>query len=266
MSQSPIPTPSSGSPFRVKRAAPRDVSVDSRRGRRLSPSEREKCIAAAAVTFFSTHGFDGQTRELAAALGITQPLLYRYFPSKEALIERVFQDVFVGRWDPFWEELIIDRKMDLEARLTQFYVSYASVILTPEWVRLFTLAGLKGLDFNGRYLQMLHKRIFEIIVGELRYEFGRPSLITAPSSDLEIEMIWSLHASIRLIEPPRSVSPGGTRQAPRAPVESITRGSWCGTNGKVTGSEPAAMIVYSKLIVLLPSPRTSMLFGAVNRP
>jgi AcrR family transcriptional regulator len=196
MSQSPIPTPSSGSPFRVKRAAPRDVSVDSRRGRRLSPSDREKCIAAAAVTFFSTHGFDGQTRELAAALGITQPLLYRYFPSKEALIERVFQDVFVGRWDPFWEELIIDRKMDLEARLTQFYVSYASVILTPEWVRLFTLAGLKGLDFNGRYLQMLHKRIFEIIVGELRYEFGRPSLITAPSSDLEIEMIWSLHASI----------------------------------------------------------------------
>jgi hypothetical protein len=43
---------------------------------------------------------------------------------------------------------------------------------------------------------MLHKRIFEIIVGELRYEFDRPSLITAPSSDLEIEMIWSLHASI----------------------------------------------------------------------
>jgi hypothetical protein len=38
------------------------------------------------------------------------------------------------------------------------------------------------------------------------------------------------------------------------------------TNGKVTGSEPAAMIAYSKLIVLLPSPRTSMLFGAVNRP
>src|SRR5258706_14583492 len=112
MSQSPIPTPSSGSPFRVKRAAPRDVSVDSRRGRRLSPSDREKCIAAAAVTVFSTHCFDGQTRELAAALGITQPLLYRYFPSKEALIEGAFPYGFAGRWDPFWVDLIIDRRSD----------------------------------------------------------------------------------------------------------------------------------------------------------
>jgi len=180
----------------VKKAAARDDSANFLRGRRLSPIDREKSIAAAAVTFFSTHGFEGQTRELAATLGITQPLLYRYFPNKEALIERVYQEVFVGRWDPFWEEMIIDRKTDLEARLTQFYVSYASVILTPEWVRLFMFAGLKGLDFNGRYLQMLRKRIFEIIVGELRYEFNRPSLITAPSSDIEIEMIWGLHASI----------------------------------------------------------------------
>jgi AcrR family transcriptional regulator len=196
MSRSPIPVPSSEAPFRVKRAATRGGSANLRRGQRLSPSDREKCIAAAAFTFFSTHGFEGQTRELAAALGITQPLLYRYFPSKEALIERVFQEVFVGRWDPFWEETIVDRKMDLEARLTRFYVSYASVILTPEWVRLFMFAGLKGLDFNGHYLQMLRKRIFEIIIGELRYEFNRPSLITAPSSDMEIEMIWGLHASI----------------------------------------------------------------------
>ena len=31
----------------------------------------------------------------------------------------------------------------------------------------------------------------------------------------------------------------------RAPVESITRGSSCGMNGRVTGSEPAAMIAAS---------------------
>ena len=37
-----------------------------------------------------------------------------------------------------------------------------------------------------------------------------------------------------------------------APVESITRGSSCGMNGSVTGSEPAAMIACSKLTVFLP--------------
>ena len=164
--------------------------------RRLSPSDREKSIASAAVVFFAEHGFEGQTRELAATMGITQPLLYRYFPSKEALIERVYQEVFVGRWDPFWEELIADRAIALEERLIRFYQSYASVILTREWVRLFMFSGLKGLDFNGRYLKMLRGRIFERIIDELRFAFHRPSIHEIPASDIEIEMIWAVHASI----------------------------------------------------------------------
>ncbi|MFZ1428580.1 MAG: TetR/AcrR family transcriptional regulator, partial [Geminicoccaceae bacterium] len=124
------------------------------------------------------------------------PLLYRYFPSKEALIERVYQEVFVGRWDPFWEELIQDRSLPLEARLTGFYQSYARVIVTREWVRLFMFAGLKGLDFNARYLRLLRERIFVKIVAEIRLEFRRRATEEIPPTDLEIEMIWALHASI----------------------------------------------------------------------
>ena len=164
--------------------------------RRLSSADREKSIVTAAVAFFADHGFEGQTRELAATLGITQPLLYRYFPSKEALIERVYQEVFVGRWDPFWEDLLADRSIPLEERLSRFYQSYARIILTPEWVRLFMFAGLKGLDFNGRYLRLLRERIFERIVEELRIAFGRPPVAKVPVSNLEIEMIWALHAAI----------------------------------------------------------------------
>lgn len=164
--------------------------------RRLSSADREKSIVTAAVTFFAEHGFEGQTRELAAVLGITQPLLYRYFPSKEALIERVYQEVFVGRWDPFWEDLLADRSVPLEERLIRFYQSYARIILTPEWVRLFMFAGLKGLDFNGRYLRLLRERIFGRIVEELRIAFQRPTVAEVPASNLEIEMIWALHASI----------------------------------------------------------------------
>ena len=51
----------------------------------MPPGEREAQIVAEAVRFFAETGFEGQTRELAARLGITQPLLYRYFPTKEAL-------------------------------------------------------------------------------------------------------------------------------------------------------------------------------------
>lgn len=164
--------------------------------RRLSPMDREKSIAAAAITFFAERGFEGQTRELAAVLGITQPLLYRYFPSKEALIERVYQDVFVGRWDPFWEDGIKDRSIPIEIRLTAFYTSYAGVILTPEWVRLFMFAGLKNLDFNARYLKFLRHHVFECVVEELRFHFQRPTINEVPATNLEIEMVWSIHSSI----------------------------------------------------------------------
>ena len=53
-----------------------------------------------------------------------------------------------------------------------------------------------------------------------------------------------------------------------APVESSTRGSSCGTNGSVTGSEPAAMIACSKLtVVVAPSSAvTSTWFIEVNPP
>jgi hypothetical protein len=69
-------------PFAAKSAGTVTAPVDARRGRRLSPADREKSIADAAVTFFSDHGFEGQTRELAATIGITQPLLYRYFRAR----------------------------------------------------------------------------------------------------------------------------------------------------------------------------------------
>ncbi|MEY9885083.1 TetR/AcrR family transcriptional regulator [Bradyrhizobium sp. USDA 329] len=167
-----------------------------REQQRLDPSEREAIIAREAVSFFAEHGFEGQTRELAKRLRITQPLLYRYFPSKEALIERVYQEVFVERWKPSWEKVIADRSVPLKMRLTRFYREYAEVILTYEWIRLFMFAGLKDLGLNARYLKMLRERAFERVIEEIRFEYGRPSTREVPTTVLEIEMVWGLHAAI----------------------------------------------------------------------
>ena len=163
--------------------------------RRLSPEDREREIVRGAVAFFAEFGFEGgTTRELAARLGVTQPLLYRYFPSKEALLDRVYQEVYLSRWDPQWEGRLVDRSVPLERRLTAFYSDYARVILTYEWVRLFMFAGLKGLDFNGRYLAFLRGAVFERVVAELRATHGLPA--DAPPRPEEIELVWGLHASI----------------------------------------------------------------------
>ncbi|MFA6264386.1 MAG: TetR/AcrR family transcriptional regulator [Pseudolabrys sp.] len=167
-----------------------------RRTSRMSPTVREREIVSGAVSFFSEFGFEGQTRELAKKLKITQPLLYRYFPTKDALIERVYQDILVGGWNPLWEARIVDRSRPMKQRLDEFYQDYSKVIVTYEWVRLFMFAGLKGLDFNRRYLKLLRERIFVKIVEELRFHFGLKSTADVPVSAIEIDSIWSLHAAI----------------------------------------------------------------------
>lgn len=182
-----------GAPFALMRRRP---ARDPLQRRRLPPDERERLIAREAVGFFAEHGFEGQTRELAKRIGITQPLLYRYFPSKEALIERVYHEVFVGRWNPLWEEWLDDRTQPLEQRLRRFYQDYARMILSYEWVRLFTFSGLKGLDLNTRFLKMLRDRIFSRVIAELRFAHDLPSFGEVPMGDMEVELVWGLHAGI----------------------------------------------------------------------
>ena len=97
--------------------------------RRLLPLERERQIVDGAVRFFSEHGLDGQLRDLARGLGITHTLLYHYFPTKQALLERVYSDLFAGRWRPEWESLLDDRKLDAQTKLTRFYTEYGQHIL-----------------------------------------------------------------------------------------------------------------------------------------
>jgi AcrR family transcriptional regulator len=163
---------------------------------RLSGAEREKHIAQEAVRFFAEVGFGGDTRELAKRLGVTQSLLYKYFPSKEALINRVFEEVYLGRWNPFWESVVRDRSIPLEERLTRLYIEYAKIALTRDWVRIFMFSGLRGEDINRRYLDILRERILVPIAIELRHELGLPSIEEIPLKSNELELVWSINARV----------------------------------------------------------------------
>lgn len=164
--------------------------------RRLTGAEREKHIAQEAVRYFAEVGFVGDTRELAQRLGVTQSLLYKYFPSKEALINRVYEEVYLGRWNPFWETVVRDRSIPLQERLTRHYIEYAKAALTRDWVRIFMFSGLRGEDINRKYLNILRERILEPIAIELRHEFDLPSTAELPLKNTEIELVWSINARI----------------------------------------------------------------------
>lgn len=166
------------------------------KGRRLTPEQRERQIVDGAIRFFAEVGFEGQTRELARRLGITQPLLYRYFPSKESLIERVYNEVYVKRWHPHWETLIADRSRPLQERLVTLYREYTRVIFNYEWVRIFMFSGLKGVNITERYLAIIQDKIFVPVCTELRELAELPSTEEVPLQPEELELAWDLHGGI----------------------------------------------------------------------
>src|SRR6202790_5807176 len=108
----------------VKRAnrgtASEESSAPEQRRRRLEPEDREREIIDGAIAFFAEVGFDGGLRDLAKRLGITHQNLFRYFPTKEALIERVYKEVYLDRWQPEGGAALPDRQQPLEARRSAF--------------------------------------------------------------------------------------------------------------------------------------------------
>ena len=162
---------------------------------RLAPADRERQIIDGAIAYFSEAGFSGPTRELSKRLGITQPLLDRYFANKQALVERVYQTVFEGRWNPAWILLLKARAQPLRERLIEFYRQYSEATYRPEWIRIYMHAGLSDPALNRRYIQLVRRELMPVYCRELRHACGLPDM-PAEVSEQEIEFVWSLHGGI----------------------------------------------------------------------
>lgn len=165
--------------------------------RRLPRQERERLIVDTAVQFFAEYGLDGQTRALAQRLGVTQPLLYRYFPDKDALIARVYEEIMLGGWDASWTDIVADRSRPLADRLVDVYRAYAALNFGYDRVRLFTYAGLRDEPVATRYLAFLRERLFVPVARELREETGLPADV-APG-ETEVECVAGLHGSLAFL-------------------------------------------------------------------
>jgi AcrR family transcriptional regulator len=159
---------------------------------RLSPEARKQDVLTEAILYFADEGFDGGTRGLAKRMGITQPLLYRYFPSKDDLVNEVYRAVYLDRWQNGWEDTIRDRSLPIDTRLHRFYQSYTSVVFDRNWLRIFFFAGLKGLDLNARYLQRVESALLVPIWAETCAALGQP----APEASGPHDLVWQMHGAI----------------------------------------------------------------------
>ncbi len=165
------------------------------RRKNMRSAEREKLIVTEAVRFFAECGFEGKTRELAKRMGVSHAVIYKHFESKEALIERVYEHVYLKRWDPNWDSLVLDRSLSLQERLTQFYIAYADRVFEYDWVRIFVSSGLKSYGLTERYLGIIRTKIIRPAAMEFRHDCGRADDLS-PLTEEELEVFWGLHGAV----------------------------------------------------------------------
>ncbi len=156
---------------------------------RLPADERRQQIIDGAVAFFAKVGLEGKTRDLAKDLGITQSLLFKYFESKDALIEAVYAQVYLESLSPDWPVRLADRSVPLRSRLLAFYSDYSKLIFEHEWMRIFMFSGLAGAELNRRYLEHMHQMILHPLLEEVR---ASSSQAVTP----DMEDLWNLHGGI----------------------------------------------------------------------
>jgi AcrR family transcriptional regulator len=133
-------------------------------------------------------------RDLAQRLRISHSLLFRYFPTKDALIDRVYDRIFLRRWNPEWDRLLAEEPVSFANRLKRFYREYLDAIHHPEWVRTFMYGGLAGVNINQRYLGLIRSKVITPVALEL--ELHTHGAKSAQPSDEAVELSWGLHGQI----------------------------------------------------------------------
>lgn len=164
--------------------------------RRYSADERRRMILEGAIDYFADFGFDVRTRELAEHLGISQSLIFRYFPNMAALVDSVYDVVFLNRWNSEWERALVDRAHPLRTRLLGFYRDYFRSIGRYEVIRISLYSALRGETISQRYMQLVRERLIHPIVIELRCELGLDSRADLAVTPLEEELVFGLHGSV----------------------------------------------------------------------
>ena len=130
----------------------------------MTAQDRKRAIVTAALPLFARKGFaETTTKDLARAAQISEPLLYRHFPSKEALYLEI-QDFSCQGTDPVVRQLSeLKPSAQTLVRLV-FYLMRALIVglpkATPEWDTRHRLM-LNSLLHDGVFARLIYQNRFD---------------------------------------------------------------------------------------------------------
>jgi AcrR family transcriptional regulator len=177
---------------RTRASASDALAPKRQRAKRMPADARKAVILREAGGFFARNGFAASTRDLADQIGVRQALLYKYYPSKEALIEAVFDRILNERTTGGGGRLNADQSTSLTDRILRFYETMAA-LADGSGTRLASRAALEDLPVTARLAAFLARNLFMPVLDELRTVEGLPSLANRTLMRGEFE-IMAFHA------------------------------------------------------------------------
>jgi AcrR family transcriptional regulator len=143
-------------------AAPSSQAARSRPG----GAERRRQILRAAAGCFGTRGFHGTTtRDVAAAVGITEAALYRYFESKEAMYAAILEERMATPNPVEAVEELAARGDDRAVFTVLLRRLLEAVNSDPNFIRLLFYSALEGHELAKPFHEQRIRRLREFLTG-----------------------------------------------------------------------------------------------------
>lgn len=136
----------------------------------MTGQERRAAIIDAAVRLFAERGFRGTTtRELAAAVGVSEPVLYQHFKTKRELYTAIIESKMEEsekRGDHLAAYLETDDDRGLFTALAEFILDWYAE--DPAYVRLLLSSGLESHELADLFHERHAERFFETLGNYIR--------------------------------------------------------------------------------------------------
>jgi TetR/AcrR family transcriptional regulator len=152
--------------------------VSSNDRRRLSSGDRRQQLIRTAVELFSRHGFSGtRTKDIAAACGVSEAILFRHFATKEDLYRAILDDQQQESGADEWMKEMqgfADRRDDagfIRCLISQVLKSFRE---NTAFHRLMMFAALDGHALADLFHERMGLSVYELLRGyfELRQKEG----------------------------------------------------------------------------------------------
>lgn len=137
---------------------------------RMRHDERRAAIVASAIHIFAEKGFRGTTtRELAASLGVTEPVLYQHFETKNGIYEAIIEAKIAEG-----SKRIADLEKSVQSADDRaVFTQIAGMILDrydrdPDFIRLLLFSALERHEVGQQFFGTVVTRFYGIVSGYIR--------------------------------------------------------------------------------------------------